>query len=122
MEMFFPGKRIQCEKGCPLCHLEDKGSITDFHRETDLMMWCENGCCSFKIPMPEIEEAFGKMDNALRWETTVNLSELCKLNARNLMVVPMMIEHNPQRWTNSVTIDMDESEQDRIWDEFENRQ
>jgi hypothetical protein len=117
MEMFFPDNRkIECEDGCPLCYLEEKGSITDSHRESDLLMWCENGCCSFKVGMPEIEEAFGKMDNALRWETTVKLSDLCKSNVRNLMVVPMMIEHNPSRWMNSVNIDMDEDEQDRIWD------
>jgi hypothetical protein len=116
MEMFWSDERVECENGCPLCHLEEKGSITDVHRESDLLMWCENGCCSFRVPMPEIEEAFGKMDNALRWETSIKLSELAKINPRNLMVVPMMIEHNPQRWSLSVHVDIDEEEQDRIWD------
>ncbi len=109
-------KSLHCHDGCPLCVL-DSGYPIYSRRVVDevddgvAVIFCENGCCNTPIPFVEFKRVMKELDEALKWENDIKFSNLCEQNPRNLMIVPILVQHAPSKWYRAVEWDeVDEEE------------
>lgn len=108
----------KCESNCPLCVLEDDGSKGAGYRSIfndHFVVFCEAGCCSCTIPFSKVKATMDEMDTSLRWEATSKFSEMCTKDPRNVVIVPMIVEHNESKWVRSIDMDMPDEVRYEIW-------
>ena len=110
-------RSLHCHDGCPLCVLDSDDSkysrrmIKEVH-EGMAVIFCENGCCNSQVPFMEFKRVMKILDEALKWEGRVKFSELCEQNPRCLMIVPMLAQHDPGKW--SIAVDWDEFDEEEV--------
>ncbi len=111
-------RRERCDSDCPLCILDRGGRYFKKLLSGSVMIHCENGCCHKEIPSKEIRAVMAKLDETLKWETDIKLSFLCNEYPKAMIIVPMLVAHNPSKWSRAVDFDdIDEDEIRRLTNE-----
>ncbi len=109
-------RSLHCHDGCPLCVLDSGYPIYSHKMVKDVdqgmaVIFCENGCCNSQVPFMEFKTVMTELDEALRWENNIKFSVLCEQNPRCLMIVPILVQHAPNKWNRAVEWDdIDEEE------------
>ncbi len=111
-------RRSDCDNDCPLCILDRGGRWYKKLLSGFVTVHCENGCCHRDVPSKQIKAVMVKLDENLRWETDIKLSSLCSEYPKAMIIVPMLVTHNPSKWSRAVDFDdIDEDEIRRLTNE-----
>ena len=109
-------RSLHCHDGGPLCVLDSGYPMYPKRMIRDIfggmaVVFCENGCCTTEIPFREFKTVMEDLDEALRWETSLKFSELCDKEPNRIVIVPMLVQHAPSKWSRAIEWDeVDEEE------------
>ncbi len=103
-------RSLHCHDGCPLCVLDSGYPIYSRRIVREVfggmaVVFCESGCCTTEIPFSEFKKVMDELDEALRWESSLKFSELCNKDPNRIMIVPILAQHAPSKWTRAVEWD-----------------
>lgn len=116
-EMWYGFEHNKCESNCPLCVLDEDGKGAGYRSIFNdfFTIFCESGCCSSTIPFSRVKATMDEMDSALRWEANCKFSDMCDKDPRNVVIIPMLLDHNGSKWVPSMEMDMPEEDRFEIW-------